>query len=348
VQAASAGQAAAVRLPAVTALKGAMLRRVDVLALLEAGRNGQDPAWRATAAQVLGFHRSAVTFREIVPELQAMAVREKDPAARRAMVFALRDCEGAAALLSCGDEATAAEAVCALPPTRASWEAMLKVYYSGSGVTVELSEDALIRASSLLETAILARVGQAPDAPAWTVAFLLAASFPEEAGDPSERTARLFAELDDAALLNALLAAPSAVDRTHAGIWPGLARRERRLALIEILVEGMAERGMSTALAVGLVRRIAEDEAFWEGQTRIGRMLLRAARADSARAMLAAAGVAFPKADRMGRRRLVDAMLELGRAVPDAAQEVERLLSTWDEQAPGAGLRARQMRLVRR
>ena len=99
IQNASENAEGLMRTDAVRKLKRLALGQLDAIALAEFARKSEDPAWRTTAAQVLGYHRGAARFSELVDPLTAAAAGERDPEARRALVFSLQGSTGAARLI---------------------------------------------------------------------------------------------------------------------------------------------------------------------------------------------------------------------------------------------------------
>ena len=77
IQNASENTEGLVRTDAVRRLKRLALRQMDAIALAEFARKAEDPAWRTTAAQVLGYHRAASSFSALVdpPALSTLRPR---------------------------------------------------------------------------------------------------------------------------------------------------------------------------------------------------------------------------------------------------------------------------------
>ncbi len=320
-----------VRMDAVRRLKQRPLQRMDALALSEFARKAEDPAWRTTAAQVLGFHRVAVSYPDLVDLLRGAATTELDPEARRALVYAVRDTEGAADLIEHPLIDVGLEAVFGLPASETSWSKMLDGYYAGLSAT--------------LEARVLRLIGEPAGAGGWVVGYLQESLFESVSGDPSERTQLLFQHLDQGEVFTALIDAQSKIERTHERIWPGLAKRERKRALLELFTGAVRAVGLRSSLAEAMASRTVAQVDFLAASGRTLRHLLRGLSARDGEQLVLVIAHAFDTAEESGKRRLADLMLIVGRELPDSARTVGAVLSDWRDAPPEVFLKIRQARM---
>ncbi|MBS13283.1 MAG: hypothetical protein CME19_16975 [Gemmatimonadetes bacterium] len=331
IQYASESSEGLVRMDAVRRLKRRSLQRLDALALSEFARKAEDPAWRTTAAQVLGFHRIACNYPDLVGPLKGAAAAEQDPEARRALVYAIRDTDGASDLLDHPLIDVAGEAIAGVPRSEVAWHRMLDAYFSGL--------------SPNLEHRIL-RLVRGPDESAdWVVKYLLMSSFEQATDDPTEKAGLLLQHIDQGRALSALLAADDRLNRTHQEIWPGLARRERKRVLLELFTRGVAEAGLETNLAEVLVDRVRQDPDYVGKHGRNLRALLKALSPRDGEQLTLVAAHAFDEAESKARIRLADLMMMVAKELPNTTETVGKILADWKEAPPELLLKLRQTRM---
>ena len=326
VRSASEAGGAAERLAAVAALKAMPLRQQTAHALCEIVRTGGHPAWRATAARVLGYHRAPAAFPELQGELIPCIRAERDTGVVRAIAFGLRDTEGVISLLDCSHAGAVAEAILGTPLSEIGWKGLLGLLLKGVGGETE--------------GLILRRLAEAKDAPERAVRFLLTADFSESDGDPTPLISRLFGALPQAGLVEALACAEDEIRRTYREIWPGIQRRGRKRELMEIFEDRVREDGASEELIDFLVEKIATDEGFYGRYLRFVRSLLRTLDARGAEAVVERAEQVASRADRRGISRLAEALALLARSVPAVLPGVQGVLARWESILPGVQVKA--------
>jgi len=317
IQNASESAEGLVRTDAVRRLKRLSLGQVDAIALAEFARKAEDPAWRTTAAQVLGFHRAASRFNALVDPLTAAAVGERDPEARRALVFSLQGSTGAARLIDHVSSDVAGEALMGLPETGDGWEYAMDAYFSG------LTPD--------IEVQLIEILHRPPEAAGWIFSYLMTADFPESMGDPTDRAFRLLTRVDQGDFVRALLADDDSVTRTSQAIWPGLARRERRRVVTELFTEAVAEAGVSTGFAEALAETVSSTRDFWDGGIRTVRLLLSALSSIDAERIIVAAVDRMKTVGSAAQQRLTELLIQLGHAVSGSQHFVRQVLDEWPD-----------------
>lgn len=317
IQNASENAEGLMRTDAVRKLKRLALGQLDAIALAEFARKSEDPAWRTTAAQVLGYHRGAARFSELVDPLTAAAAGERDPEARRALVFSLQGSTGAARLIDHVSSDVAAEALMGLPETRMGWGYALDAYFSGLSPDIEVP---------LLE--ILHRPDEAAE---WVLSYLMTADFPESRGDPTERAFRLLTRVDQGAFVRALLARDEGVTLTAKAIWPGIARRERRRVVIELFTESVAEAGVEEGFARALADIVSATGQFWDGGIRTVRLLFSTLASRDAERIIVATVGKMKTVETEAQQRLAELLIQLGHAVSGSQQVVRKVLDEWPD-----------------
>ena len=330
VQQASETTCGAERMAAVSALKRLRLRQHTAHVLCDCAQTAAHPAWRAAAAQALGYHRAAATYPELQAALAARAHEERDPGVVTAVAFCLRDTEAAVGFLGDGRDGVAAEAAVGAPFSEAGWVAILTRVFEG------LHEG--------VEDVVLRRMAAEEDAAERAVSFLMTAEFPESLLHPEVCVHKLFRALPQAEIFSALIDAEEEIQRTYREIWSGIWRRERKRTLMEIFVARVQEGGASEALIDAVLTRIAEDAAFCDRYFRFVRQLFGALDEDGAGLVTARAGQLAQTCDREGMDRLAEALVALGRAKPSVLPEVQRILAGWEAILPGAQVRALRAR----
>ena len=181
------------RMAAVRALKQTPVRQQTAHILCECVGEGDHPAWRATAAQVLGYHRAAVYFAELQGALLKHARGEADPLVVKAIAFELRDTDALLSLLDHSDVVVVTEAALGVSLSDGGYSAVLDLFFRGAG--------------DVVEARILKRLGESEDAPEKVVSFLLTAELGDGEGGSAPRISRLFGALPQGALFEALTCA---------------------------------------------------------------------------------------------------------------------------------------------
>lgn len=320
-----------VRMDAVRKLKRRSLARLDALALSEFARKAEDPAWRTTAAQVLGFHRVAAQYSDLVDALTGAATSEQDPDTRRALAYAVRGTDGAADLVDHPVVDVALEAVDGLPATEAAVRAALDAYFSGLAAPVS--------------PRLLRRISGVEGAGGWVVDYLLEASFDGAGQDPTERALALFAAVDQGEAFASLVDARDGVERTHEKIWPGLARRERKRVLVDLYTQAIATRGIQPSLAGQLADHALRRPDFLAATGRVLRTILRGMTARDGEQLILYLAHAFDQADREGKGRLAGLMLVVGKEIEGTSTTVGSILQEWADAPPEMTLKIRQLRM---
>ena len=318
------------RMAAVQALKQTPVRQQTAHILCDCVGEGEHPAWRATAAQVLGYHRAAVRFEELQGALLEHARGEADPLVVKAIVFALRDTEATIPLLDHPDVTVVTEAVLGIPLSDAGYSAILDLFLRGAGAAVE--------------ALILKRLGESDGAPEKVVSFLLTAELGDGDGESAPRISRVFGALPQGALFEALTGAGEELNRTYRDIWPGLRRRERKRELMESFEDRLRRDGASGPLVDALVRAIACEDAFLEAHFRFIRSLFCVLDPEAARATVSCAVRVAGGTSREGMTRLAEALVALARAVPSVLPDVQQALAAWEVKLPGVQLRTLSVR----
>ena len=315
---------------AVATLRSMRLGQREAHLLCEMAQDAPQPAWRAAAAQVLGYHRVALSFPEIQNVLVGHAQQEPDLVAQKALVYALRDTEAVLSLLDLKHPTAVVEAALYAPPTDAGWHALLGRFF--------VSGDARV------DAAILGRIESELEGTPRALAYLLESDFPEPCADLEERVSRLLGALDQGAVFGALAEDGEPIRRTYGEIWSGIRRRERRRALVGIFEGLVARDGFTEGLGESLVHRTASEEGFLDQNLRFVKALLVSLDGPVARRMLELARGAS-EGPREEAARLARFLVVLSGAVPDVAVEVQELLSRWEALLPGVGLKAYHARL---
>ena len=312
------------RIAAVDALKSVRMRQATAHELCDMVQNASHPAWRATAAQVLGYHQAPVRFTELRRVLVARAGDERDPGAAASIAFALRGTEEACGLLD--DTATAVEAAVGVPLAEGPWGEVLKRLVSGLDATAE--------------AVLLRRLGGAENACALTVGFLLTTEFPASQEDPAPIVRRIFASLPQPELFTAIIDSEEDIHRTHQEIWPGILRRERKRTLADIFVDCVKEAGPDGATVDALLTRIAADDNSFDRCSWIARMLFGSLDRAGAELVVSRTEALAREDDRESVRRLAEALVMLGRSLPEILPSLQRVLANWERVAPGIQLKA--------
>ncbi len=319
-----------VRMDAVRRLKRCALQRLDAIALSEFARKAEDPGWRTTAAQVLGFHRVAKNYPDLVDALVSAATVEPDPEAQKALVYAVRGTEGAARLIEHPRAEVAREATTGLLETEAAWQVILDAYFSG------LSPE--------MEARTLRIVGQPEDSAAWVVSYLLHRNF-ESIIDPTERASLLFMAIDQGPAFSTLIDAEETLERTHEKIWPGLARRARKRVLLELFTTAVCDSGLDPCLAQTLAKRVMGDKDFLTTHGRALRSLLKTLSGRDSEQMMIVLAQEFDEVDRKGKRSIAELMMMVGKEVPDVMATIGEILSAWRDAPQQMLLKIKQSRM---
>ncbi len=320
-----------IRMDAVRRLKKRSLQRLDALALSEFARKAEDPAWRTTAAQVLGYHAVAVHYPDLVEPLTGAATTEKDPEARRALVYAVRGTEGMARLIDHPLADVAREATSGIRESESDWHLVLDAYFGG------LSPD--------IETRVLRLIGQPDEAACWVVSYLLQSAFQNAAGNPSERAAILFQVIDQGLAFATLIEAQDTLERTHLRIWPGLARRERKRVLLELFTQSVREVGLQPSLAEILVDRVLGSTGFLTTHGRTLRAVFRGLSSRDGDQLMIVMAHAFDQGNPKGKQGLADLMMMVGKEISGTVDTVGMILAEWKDAPPEMLVKIRQTRM---
>jgi hypothetical protein len=319
-----------VRMDAVRRLKRCSLQRMDALALSEFARKAEDPGWRTTAAQVLGFHRVAKSYPDLVDGLVGAATVELDPEARKALVYAVRGTEGAARLIDHPQAEVAREATTGLPESEESWELILDALFSG------LSPE--------LESRVLRVIGRPDDSAAWVVGYLLNSAF-TNGSDPTDRAALLFRVIDQGQAFTTLMDAQDRLERTHEQIWPGLARRARKRVLLELFTTSVCETGLDPSLAKAMADRVLTCRDFLTTQGRTLRSVLKGLSGRDGEQLMLVIAHTFDEYDRKGKLQLAEFMMMVGKEIPEAMGTVCAIVLDWKDAPPEMVLKVKQSRM---
>jgi hypothetical protein len=331
IQGASEASEGLVRMDAVRRLKKHSLQRLDALALSEFARKAEDPAWRTTAAQVLGFHRVAVQYPDLVEPLKGAATIEQDPDARRALVYAVRDTDGAAELVEHPLPDVALEAVSGVPTSECAWRVVLDGFFAG------LMPD--------LEARVLRLIGGSDESARWVMDYLLQSKFEGVAGDPTDRAAMLIQSIEQGPAFVTLMDAEDGLERTHQQIWPGLARRERKRVLLELFSHAVCEVGLRTSLAEALAEKAQSQKSYIRTHGRILRALLRGLSERDGEQLILVVAHVFDEATAEKKSRLAELMMMVGKELPNTAETVGKILSDWKDAPQEMLLKIRQARM---
>ncbi len=331
VRQASETEAGDERMAAVAELKAMRMCQQVAHVLCDCVRTGAHPAWRATAAGALGYHGAAAAFPELQEALLAHAREEPDLVVAKAIAFALRDTQEALALLDHGQVGVAAEAVLGVTLSEVGWTALMARFFDG--------------VDGQVEALMLRRVQAGEEAVARVVSFLLTADFPEDRVGLTPRVFRLFGALPQPALFAALVGVEEEIRRTHKEIWPGIQRRGRKRALMEIFEDRVREDGASEALLEALLERTVEDEGFWDRYLRFVRSLLRTLDAEGTDVVMDRVERIAGEINREEIARLAEFLVALVQAVPATGLRVQKVLGRWEAILPGVQVKAFHARL---
>ena len=321
------------RLASVEELKALSLRQRDTHTLADMVTSGANPAWRTTAAQVLGYHGCAGRFTEARQRLSEHVKKEPDLVVAKSIAFALAGTEGAWICLESRWPEVQAEAMAGIPLTHSrDWSRALEWYFRG------LPEEA--------EQVFLRRSEEDRDIVGHVVEFLLTAEFPETTEDPVARVAALFRVLDQGALFSALTRSGGQISRTYREIWPGLVRRERSEVLAEILEEDVRKRGALPSIVPAIIAGYLEAPDLRGGPAKLAHRLLACLDEPACRRLVAECRAVLPSADDQALRGLSDLLAALIRISPATASDAEAVLAEWEERLPGMRLKAYHAKLA--
>jgi hypothetical protein len=330
IQRASEMSEGLVRMDAVRRLKRCSLQRMDALALFEFARKAEDPGWRTTAAQVLGFHRIATSYPDLVDGLVGAATVEQDLEARKALVYAVRGTEGAARLLDHPQPEVAREATSGLAESVETWKLILDALFSGL--------------SPSLESRVLGVIGRPDEAAAWVVTYLLNSSFGSDS-DPTDRAGLLFRVIDQALAFNTLMDAQDKLERTHEQIWPSLARRARKRVLLDLFTTAVCETGLDPRLAQAVADRVLTGQDFLRAQGRTLRSLLKGLSGRDGEQLMLVVAHTFDESGRKDKLLLAELMMMVGKEIPDTMGTVSAIVSDWKDAPPEMMLKVKQSRM---
>jgi len=315
--------AGAARLTAVSELKKSVPDRETPRELFDHLKMDLHPAERTTVAQVLGFHGSAIRFPEVAAALLERARQEEDVIALRAMMFALRGCDGVTQFLNHRDGGVVLEAVVSAPAKTQSLQALLHAGFKGM--------------SDFCFEALCGRLPEFKDIVSHVVAFLMTAEFREAGKLFDIRVQRVFAELDQAILFEALVDVRGELERTYQKIWPGIWRRERQRRLLEQFVNMLGTHEVDGRLIEVVLSRVVIDEQTYADYVRIVRTLLGVLSTKAALSWIKACKKLGENADRTLLSRLAEALV---RGAPLIVEEAQAVLAIWEPQLPGVRMKA--------
>ncbi len=320
----------------VARLMGRPVQQRDAHVLCDLTGADDDPALRATAAQVLGHHECAARFPEVCDRLANYMKEDPDLVAAKSIAFALRGTPGAWVAVDSDRPAVQVEGLLGVPLTKpGDWCKGFEAYFGS------LSPEA--------KSVFLRRCQADESAADAAVEFLLSAELAEANGDPEVAAATLFQVLDQGALYRALTHPPAGITRTYREIWPGLLRRERREVLFGLLEEAVVAGGAAPSLVRAVAAQALEAAGSAAvGQTRASRTLLLSLGREGGRRLVVECQRLGAGASDGELRALVGLLTTILRVLPSLADEVEAVLGEWDPRVPGARLRAFHARLVAR
>ena len=319
-----------IRMEAVQALKAERLSRWDVQALCAALEREEHPAHRATAAQVLGYHRIPAAMPEIAGLLLELTRRERDPGVVRAIAFALRGREEVCALLSHPRPEVQEEAILGISPSGAPLKTLLEFFFRCRDGAQKARIAARLRAAG-------------PAALRETVEFLLNADLPEGAGLAADVEA-LLEHLPQEELFLLVASEEEEITRTHREIWSGIRRRERKRLLVEVHRKLILEDPSPGLLAL-LLRRLRDEEPFHHRHVRFLRQVFGRVRPAHGPALMADFRKLGEQARGGALSRLAEILAVVAKALPDRQAETDALLRAWAQVAPEVGLRMYHLRL---
>ena len=318
------------RMEAVHTLKSAALTRWDVQALTAAVENEENPAYRAAAAQVLGYHMAHEMVRELEPVLMERVKREQDPGVLRALAFALRDRDGTRSLLSHRRPEVREEAMLGIPLSGDSLRALLDHFFQCRDGNDKA------RIAGRFRGAPIGVLGEIVD-------FLLSGDIPEGGGFAADVEVLLepFPQED---IFQELAVREEEIRRTHREIWPGIRRRERRRALVEVSRKLILD-GPSPGLLEHLLRRLRDEESFYHENVRFLRQVFGGAKPEVLPGLMSSFRKLGEEARGGALIRLAEMLSVVFRALPSCREESEALLQAWAKLAPEVGLRLYHRRL---
>jgi hypothetical protein len=314
------------RLAAISAFKARALDRETARDLCDCLQGDLSPAERTVVAQILGYHKVAVRFPEVGTALYALAERENDIIALRALVFALQGCDVVTHFLSARNVGVVLEAVIGAPVHTLSLQALLFSAFNGLPN----------RPFEALCGRLLAFENIVPH----VVAFLMTAEFKDVGQAFDERVRQIFAVLPKGTLFESLIDVRGELERTYKTIWPGIWRRERQRRLLEQFVEMIAEKGADDVLIDGIFNRVMSDEQSYGHYVRFVRAFLGVLNTKMALAWIATCDVWGEKADRALLSRLAETLITLVRTSPLIIDEAQAVLGKWEPQLPGVRMKA--------
>jgi hypothetical protein len=326
IHAASERNTSGARLEAVAVLKAQVPTRNTVLELCELIRSDLHPAERAAVAQVLGFHRCCTRFPDVGALICEYAQEEKDPMALRAMIFALRGCEGVTKFVNHRGEGVALEVVLNSPTDTASLQVLLQAAFGA------LPETAFDVFCGRLK-------GFANTAP-HLVALLMTLEWSGIGEFVKQRVRRAFGELSQEVLFEALIDVRGEIERTYKSIWPGIWRRESQRHLLEHFLEMLGSKGVDRVLIDTVLKGVVADEGRYGDYVRFVRSLVGVLNTRAALDWIAACDRMGEKADRALLSRLAETLVCLVGNAPLVAAETQAVLAKWEHQLPGVRMKA--------
>jgi len=326
VRNASEAGPAVLRMQAVSELKRLPMRQRTAHVLCDYVKHAEHPAWRATAAQVLGFHGAVETFFEIAEVLKTCASEERDPIVVKAITFALKDTEITYSLLRHGYPGVATEAVLSVPASEKGLQSLVRLYLKGAAPSVEVC--------------VLRRLGEDPGMVGAVISCLMA----EELDDDS-RLLPLLRVFPQEVLFDCLICVDEEVTRTYDAIWSGIRRRERKRVLVGVLESRIEEEGVSSQLMDAILSCLLEEDENYEQVNRLMVSILGTLDMIRIRELVERAQLAWQNADQNQRSRLAELFVTLSKTTARVGPEVEEMLASWEAVLPGIQLRAFHARI---
>ncbi len=319
------------RMKAVKALKALDLRQIIAHDCLQVVESGENPARRATAAQILGYHGAVDRFKELTDRLVCCVDKEPDLLVKKAIAFALAGTEAAVDLLERPEHELVMESLQGMPLSKDAWRKMLLRFFAG--------------ADAGIEDAMISRMLQVDDHAQQVISFLMEEAFPEAWGDPAPRVFRLFGSLEQSDLFLAIAAAQEDISRTYRDIWPGILRRERKRTVMEIFAERIEKDGVAQALIQTLVDTVSSDSEFYSDNRRFVFMILGTFEAMEMRQFLDVASGVSEALTGDGASRLAEVLAMGSQRHAELRTPLRELMADWESIQPGLGLKVFHTRI---
>ena len=313
------------RMNAVKALKALDLRQISAHDCLQMVESGENPAWRATAAQVLGYHRAVDRFHELTDRLFRCVDQEPDLLVKKAIAFALAGTESSVDLLERPEQELVMESLQGIRLTKNAWNKMLLRFFAGVDAGIE--------------DTMISRMLQVDGHVRRVISFLMEEAFPEAWGDPAPRVFRLFGSFKQSSLFLAIAGAQEDISRTYRDIWPGILRRERKRTVMEIFAERLEKDGVSEGLIQTLVSLISSDSEFYSDNRRFVFLILGKFGAMDMRQLMDVASGVSDDLTGDGASRLAELLAMGSQRHEQLRTPLRELMADWESIQPGLGLK---------